>query len=198
MNITILLAGLLAAGLGLAGAPPRPALLSQPQPSQLGQFSFPELTRTACAYLEAQQDSCKRRYHLDQYDAWYYDQHTGQLTFSRRGVKQLVIDYEEVGSLSLKTHTWLWAWDNPHVLARVKSEIGAVRTYGQHRGFKRLTDAYWKATEYDAWEMTSIAAYLLEAQGAYRVPSDDGKLFTFMIFKRIRRVAPAKSRTTQP
>lgn len=35
----------------------------------------------------------------------------------------------------------------------------------------------------NAWEMTIVAAYLMNAKGAYRVPTE--KLYSFMIFKDV-------------
>ncbi|WP_409035712.1 DUF6882 domain-containing protein [Pedobacter africanus] len=66
--------------------------------------------------------------------------------------------------------------------------MGKVKSYGESRGFKKLIDRKWKADEIDGWEMTAIAAYVLKAKGAYRVPSKDEKLFLFMIFKNIKWV----------
>jgi hypothetical protein len=36
----------------------------------------------------------------------------------------------------------------------------------------------------DGWEMTSVAAFLLKAKGAYRSPDERG--FTFMILTDVR------------
>jgi hypothetical protein len=154
--------------------------------SELDSLSFKALSKKAYDYLYAQQDTCEAVYKIGGYQRWYYDQPTGKLTFSDSGVAKLIIDYEEVGSLSLKSNTWLWAWANPHLEEVVKSEISRVRDYGKKRDFKKLTDRKWKADEYDGWEMTAIAAYLLKAKGAYRVPSSDSLLYSFMIFKDIQ------------
>lgn len=152
----------------------------------LDTISFEDLSKQAYEYLNKQQDTCNAVYKIGDYQNWYYDQTTGELTFSDNGIKKLIIDYEEVGSLSFKSNTWLWAWANPHLDEKVKSEIGKVRDYGQKRNFERLTNSKWKADEYDAWEMTAIAAHLMKAKGAYRVPSSDSMLYSFMIYKNIR------------
>lgn len=154
--------------------------------SELDTISFEELSKKAYDYLYSQQDTCNSMYQIGQYQNWYYDQYTGKLTFSDSGVTKLIVDYEEVGSLSFQSNTWLWAWDNPHLEEKVKSQIGMVRVYGLKRGFEKLANPKWTADEYDGWEMTAIAAYLMKAKGAYRVPSSDSMLYSFMIFKDIR------------
>jgi hypothetical protein len=154
--------------------------------SELDTISFDHLSQKAYAYLQEQQDLANKSYKIDQKEHWFYDQATGLLTFSDSGVNKIAITYEEVGSLSFKSNTWLWGWENPHLDDKVKSQISLVRDYGARRGFEKLTNPKWKADEYDAWEMTAIAAYLMKAKGAYRVPSDDSNLYSFMIYKDIR------------
>lgn len=147
---------------------------------------FEELSQRAYAYLEEQQAFFQKKYNLDWYEDWFYDQLTGELTFSKNKIKKLIINYEEVGSVSFKSNTWLWAWDNPHLEEKIKSEITMVKEYGETRSFEKLTTPKWQADEYDGWEMTAISAYLMQAKGAYRVPSSDGSLYSFMLFKEIR------------
>jgi len=153
--------------------------------SELETISFPNLSKKAYEYLFQRQDECDSLYHLNQYEHWYYDQTIGKITFSDHDTIKLVIDYEEVGSVSLKSNTWLWSWRNSSIEPTVKSEIVEVLEYGNYRGFTKLTNPKWKADMYDGWEMTAIAAYLLKAKGAYRAPINDS-LYSFMIFKNIR------------
>lgn len=162
--------------------------------SELDTISFEALSRKAYEYLNRQQDSCKAVYKVGNYQRWYYDQTTGELTFSDNGVPKIIVDYEDVGSISFKSHTWLWALDNPYLEEKIKSRIGIVRSYGLKRGFEKLVNPKWAADEYDGWEMTAIAAYLMKAKGAYRVPSSDSSLYSFMIFKNIRWADTTKQR----
>lgn len=59
-----------------------------------------------------------------------------------------------------------------------------VLNYGKEHGFSQLTTKKWHAHEVDGWEMTSVAAFLLKARGAYRFPSESG--FTFMVMTDVR------------
>ena len=156
------------------------------QITELDTITFDNLSKKAYDYLNEQQDICNSVYKIGTYQNWYYDQLTGELTFSDHGIKKLVIDYEEVGSISEVTNTFLWAWNNPHLEEKIKSEIVRVKEYGLKRKFEKLINPKWTADQYDGWEMTAIAAYLLKSKGAYRVPTSNDKLFSFMIFKNIR------------
>ena len=158
---------------------------SKKELSELDTISFESLSKKSYDYLYLQQDICKDVYKINSYQNWYYDQTTGKLTFSDNGVVKLIIDYEEIGSVSLETKTWLWAWDNPHIEENVKQQIATIKDYGLKRNFSKLVNAKWTADEIDGWEMTAIATYLLKAKGVYRVPVNDGKLLSFMLFKKI-------------
>ncbi|OQP56088.1 hypothetical protein A4H97_19810 [Niastella yeongjuensis] len=124
---------------------------------------------------------------------WRYDQYKGELIFGAHGIKRLIVDFEEVGLFSFKSKTWLWAWKNPRLEEKVNSEISRIRDYGYKRGFEKLTNPKWPADEFDGWEMTAIAAYLMKAKGAFKVPSSDNMFYSFMIYKNVRWAD-----TTQP
>lgn len=151
----------------------------------LDTVSFEELSKISCEYLKNQQAYCQDKYRIGEYERWDYDQLTGKLIFSDKGVQKVIIDYEEVGSVSLKSNTWLWAWGNSSIEENVKKEITRVRAYGIKRGFENLLTAKWSADIVDGWDIAAISAYILKAKGVYRVPSDDNKLFSFMLFKKI-------------
>ncbi len=180
--------------LSLFGCGAKSKKISKKNLSELDTITFENLSKKAYQYLNEQQDICKNVYKIGGYQDWYYDQFTGELTFSDNGIKKFIVNYEEVGSLSFKSNTWLWAWENPNLEVKVKSEIAMVRDYGQKRGFSKLTNPKWTADEYDGWEMTAIASYLMKAKGAYRVPSSDSLLYSFMIYKTIRWADSTKTK----
>lgn len=151
----------------------------------LDTVSFEQLSKISCEYLKKQQAYCEEKYRIGQYERWDYDQSTGKLIFSSKGIQKLIIDYEEVGSVSLNSNTWLWAWDNSYIEEKVKKDIIKVRGYGIKRGFESLLNAKWSADIVDGWDMAAISAYILKAKGVYRVPGRDNKLFSFMLFKKI-------------
>lgn len=161
--------------------------------SELDTISFVELSIKSYEYLNEQQKFSDSLYKISSYENWFFDQTKGELTFSDSGIKKLIIDYEDVGSLSFKSNTWLWSWDNPTVEQKIKSQLSLVKDYGIRRNFRRLKIPKWQADEYDSWEMTAISAYLLKAKGAYRVPSKDSSLRIFMIYKNIRWADSLKS-----
>ena len=177
LNLYIVILALFLSGCGTKSSSTKITLLDT--------ISFEELSKISCAYLKKQQAYCQDKYKIGKYERWDYDQLTGKLIFSDKGVQKVIIDYEEVGSVSLKSNTWLWAWGNSSIEENVKKEITTIRTYGIKRGFESLFKAKWSADIVDGWDMAAISAYILKAKGVYRVPSHDNKLFSFMLFKKI-------------
>jgi hypothetical protein len=145
--------------------------------------TFKELSKKSYEYLNAQQDICQSLYGLGSYESWYYEQETGMIEFSDSGVVKIRIQYEEVGSISTKSNTWLWAWDNKSLLPQIKNEIVRVREFGIQNNYRQLTKPKWYGDEYDGWEMTAIAAKILGAKGAYRIPLENQ--YSFIVFKEI-------------
>jgi hypothetical protein len=130
--------------------------------------------------LHTLQDEMHSRYKINGYANWYYDQHTGLFTFST-GEEELNFRYAEVGSLSEKSNTWMWAWHNDSVLAKARKPAETIKQYGETYGFEPLTTGVFEADEYDAWEFAGIALKLLGGIGVYRPYSDNLKKFVILL-----------------
>lgn len=152
-------------------------------PSRTSEFEI--LSKRAYEYLNEQQKIVEETYGIHSYENWFYDQETGILTFSNSENQNKIVEiqYEEVGSISKISKTWLWSWANQHLDPKIKTEIEAVKNYGEANFLEPLTKRKWFGDEYDGWEMTAISAYLMKAKGAYRLPLEN--TFTFVIYKEI-------------
>ena len=143
------------------------------------------LSVEAYQYLNEQQKIVEKQYRINDFENWFYDQESGILTFSnpKTGEGTLEIEYEQVGSISKISKTWLWSWDNAHIDEKVKTEIDAIFKYGIENNLEHLIKSKWNGDEYDGWEMTAITAYLMKAKGAYRFSLDN--VFSFVVYKKI-------------
>jgi hypothetical protein len=142
--------------------------------------AYQQFSIDAYEYLYRQQAICKDQYQIGQYESWFYDQHTGLLTFRDGDETRLKILYQVVGSVSKVSHTWLWSWANPHLTESIYEEMFGVKEYGEIMGYERLCKRKWEANQQDGWEMTAAAAFILKAKGAYRIPAK--KTWTFVVF----------------
>ena len=156
----------------------------------MGDAEYRALLTRAHEELTAKQARLDSVYRLGSYERYDYDQTTGEIVFSDHGVPKIVADIQFVGSTSTISDTWLWAWDNPTVEPAMKAEVRRVRDFGREHGIRRLTNAKWAADEVDGWEMTSISAQVLQAEGAYRAPHENGA--TFLLFKNVRWADPSQ------
>jgi uncharacterized protein DUF6882 len=151
---------------------------------------FVELLTSAYTYLTQRQEHLTEIYGLSTYERWDWDDERSAVVFSNGGIPRVIAASQLVGSVSTKTGTWLWAWSNQHIEPRHRRDLDEVRRYGEHHGIWQLTTPKWEADETDGWEMTSIAAYVLQAKGAYRMPNRH--LFSFAIFDEVTWAGPAK------
>ena len=146
--------------------------------------AFVDLVTRAHQYLTERQDALRADFRLDSWPRWDWSQDTRQLVFSEDGVPRVVADIQFVGTTSTETGTWLWSWANEHVDPALSRDVDEVRGFGEAHGIAQLTTPKWEGDATDGWEMTSIAAYVLQAKGAYRTPREHG--FTYMIFTTVR------------
>jgi hypothetical protein len=152
---------------------------------------FIELVRSSIEYMDRQNSICEERFHLGKFHRIDYEQETGKMIFSDPGVLPKVIsDFQVVGTLSSRSNTWLWAWDNPYLLENITIAVHEVRTFGEEKGLKKLVEPKWEATGNDAWEMTAIAAKLLQAEGVYNFPSDG--IMVYVVLHSIKWIGPEK------
>ena len=149
----------------------------------MAQPNFVELVTAAHAYLTGRQEALRAEFGLSSYERWDWDASHGTIVFSDGAGPRVVAGAQLVGSVSRKTGTWLWAWANGSIEPRLCRDLPEVRRFGEQHGIWQLTTAKWEAEETDGWEMTSIAAHVLQAKGAYRMPQ--GHLFTFAILESV-------------
>jgi hypothetical protein len=149
-------------------------------------MDFKELLDRSKNFLEEQMQLCNTLYGLDGCNRMDYEQETGRMIFSSLAYPEIITDFRIAGSVSGRSYTWLWSWDNPYLLDKVVGEVWKVKEYGEQHSIYKLVEPRWEATEEDGWDMTAITAYILEAKGAYRFPSDE--IMTYAVFMDIRKV----------
>lgn len=131
------------------------------------------------AYLEATalNDACEKEFRIGEWDHWTYDLDAATLTFSTRGVPQVVAQIQVVGSTSNRSKDWLWSWANDTIPEIASAELLRVKEFGAMEGIYRLTNAATPATEQTGWEFASVAAKILGAKGTFRCRGENGYLY---------------------
>lgn len=134
--------------------------------------------------VKPRQDALCDEFRLDDHKRWDWHQDSGTLVFSNDGRPAVIADMQFVGSISTRSRSWLWSWANRSVQGHVRSAVRRVRSYGELERLLKLSCAYWTAEEEDGWQMSAVAAMLLDARGIYRSPDDHG--FTFLVMTDVR------------
>ena len=146
-------------------------------PKRMEYTEFESFIEQSTDYLRSANERNKRLFGIGDYARYEYDLFRNEIWWSDVEDPKVRARVTIVGSISTKSDTWLWSWANPHFKDVEIGPIRAVRDFGGREGIAKLTDEKWSADEVDGWEMTSVSARLLEAQGAYRSPSANGGLF---------------------
>ena len=112
---------------------------------------------------------------------WDWDSEAVTLTFSDPSLPTVQIDVAVVGST--EGNSWQWSWANANYEQKSRIGIDEVRAFGESKGFHQLTSRFLDADEYTGWEMTAVAAHILNAPGAYRFPTDRG--YCYLIYRTL-------------
>ncbi len=115
---------------------------------------------------------------------WDWDDAGVTLTFSDPVLPTLRIDVSVVGTT--EGSSWQWSWANRNIEAQEKRDIDKVREFGEANGFEKLISGFLDADEYTGWEMTAVAAHVLDAPGAYSFPTERGRCW--LVYRRIEQL----------
>jgi len=145
---------------------------------------YDELISRASDYLRERIDVSRSEFRLESFDRYDIEQETGTITFSQGPHGVVVADIQAVGTFSVKSHSWRWAWSNPSIIASLAEASTEVRSFGETHQLSELVEPTWPADEEGAWAMTALTAYLSGAEGAYRSP--DSPSYFFIIYFNMR------------
>ncbi len=150
----------------------------------MSEQEFYELVRKSRAYLAECQARLKSEFNIESYEYFDWNQPAGQIVFSdAKRRPKVVANFEFVGTLSKDPQTWRWAWANDSFLPAVKKSVLEVKGFGEAHDLPPLLQEQWEADEADGWDMTALAVNLLQSEGAYRAPGDNG--FSFLLLTRL-------------
>ena len=142
------------------------------------------LLKQSREYLLKQQDIITRQFGLNDYERMDYEQDTGKMIFTVKDGRKVIMSFQVVGSISDRSNTWMWSWDNPYLLENVTEGMFKVKEYGEKNGLEKLVNPRWPGNDDDGWEMTAIATWVLKAKGAFSFLSDE--MLVFVVFKDIK------------
>jgi hypothetical protein len=135
-------------------------------------------------YVNARADFFASELSLGSFDTRKHDLGRGRMFYFKGGKAGVEAEIQVVGSILLENQMWLWSWADSRFSEEVVEDIQIVRFFGEQNDIKSLTKEKWRAAEGDGWDMSAIAAKLLQADGVFKCPDSRGSLF--IISKNLR------------
>ena len=133
-------------------------------------LKYDKYASEACKELQNYQEEFKDKYNIDNYAKWFYNQ-SSEILKLYSDSKEAYFKYIPVGTFSLNTNTWMWAWANEDSVEPRKFRTLKIKEFGEKKKYENLTEAHFDGDKYTGWELTSIAFKLLGGIGTYRVIS---------------------------
>jgi hypothetical protein len=124
----------------------------------------------ATGRLAAIQEAARARWQFDTYERWDFDPDTQTLAFSAPDRPTIVAGVRLVGTFK---GAFRWAWVDHDESDLLAAGSTSVRAFGEVRGIAAMTARDWPCRLRDAWELSSVAGYLLGCDGIYRAQFDD-------------------------
>lgn len=152
---------------------------------------FDSFLRMCVEELEAKQAALEAQFGLGHHAGWGYNGSTGILSFSDdRGTTVIEADTTQLGSYSVNSSTWRWAWSNPSVAESERIKSAKLKALYDRTGMDVFRNEGFNADEGMAWEIAAMCVHELGALGCYRGPAKH--LYVFFAIDRI----PAAPRAT--
>jgi len=147
---------------------------------QMASDHFEKFKGDCLAQFKPVQAEFMNLYNLSSYEKWYFDPDNGIFQFESNDGRNLYFKYSCVGSFSEKSRTWKWSWATEHMRDGEREGLAKVKIYGEENELEPLSSGLVNGDEHTGWEMTAIAAKILNALGVYRFQEDD--LTFYLIF----------------
>lgn len=144
----------------------------------MNESQFEEFLGEAVQAVQEKNNLLELRHGLGHFARWDHDGDSGRLTFSNPDdADALVAETTDIGSYSLNTKTWLWAWANESLTDAARDKAAELKELFGVTGMRVFTDPHFDCDEYLAWELAAASVQHLEGVGCYRGPV--GHLWVF-------------------
>lgn len=132
---------------------------------------FADAIAQATEELRRKQGQLEVEFGIGTFASFWFDQDKGTLQFNddreRVSVEAKILS---VGSFSLNSQTWMWAWENDSLTPVLRQKAEVLKSLFDQTGRKLFLQPVIDADEITGWEMTALAVKHWNARGAYRMP----------------------------
>lgn len=148
-------------------------------------LKYKKFAQKAVDKLQESQSEFRAKYDTDNYASWFYNQSSETLRLYSDD-KEIYFRYIPVGTFSLNTNTWMWAWANEDSIEPRKFRTLKIKEFGEKKNYENLSNALIDGDKYTGWESTAIAFDIIGGIGTYRVISDHLEVY-FLLTEQITK-----------
>jgi hypothetical protein len=137
----------------------------------MNEWQFEAFLGDTVEAVQAKNDLLELHYGLGHFARWHHDGNSGRLTFSDPGDADVVVaETTNIGSYSLNTKTWFWAWANESLTDAAREKAAELKGLFGVTGNRVFTEAHLDCDECLAWELAAASVEHLGGAGCYRGP----------------------------
>ena len=126
---------------------------------------------------------------------WRLDQRAAQVEWDLADDRTARAPAQVLGSWSAATGTFVWAWDNPTVLAEVRETAGRIREYGEEHEVFALTTSPLRLDLDQLRDLVALAFRVGGCTGLFHPTREH--LTTYVVFGRVT-LEPAAGSEEEP
>jgi hypothetical protein len=139
---------------------------------------FEDFLANAVDALKSKNYLLEEQYGIGHFARWDHDGDLEQMVFSNPDdANVLVADTTSIGSYSLRSKTWMWAWGNQSLTDSARAKSDRLTKLFDRTGMRIFSDPHVECDEYLAWELAAASVQELDGLGCYRGPT--GHLWVF-------------------
>ena len=149
---------------------------------------FQEFIGTAMQELQAKQVQLQSEFSIGEWPRWELDQESEQIYFLDESGKIAVqASFIFIGSYAPKSDSWKWGWSNQSITPSLREKALPLKRLKEVTGFDLFGfEGTFDVDEPMAWELAAMSVQLLNAEGCYRAPSDDGGPKSFLALRGVQ------------
>jgi hypothetical protein len=137
---------------------------------------YEKFLKDACETFLENSKKINEEYKIASFERWDFNQDSGQIVFSDKGVKKLVADVQVAGSWAAN-NTWMWAWNNKSLEKAMIKDLLKVRDFGASKKYSEFTTPVFASDLDYAWTLTAAAGYITKAKTSYRGENGTGYVY---------------------
>lgn len=127
--------------------------------------------------VKAKQNLLNEKYQLNTYETYTFNKAHKSLELKKNSGQVLKFEVACIGSWGHEDESWVWAWSNENFSENIREEVGILKELAKDTGYNVFEQGGFKCEEIVARDLAFVSVCKLNAQGIYRITTEEGYLF---------------------